>query len=329
MSCSTVSAARASLKTIRVQDAVGSVLCHDITRIVPGESKGPVFRKGHVIAEEDIPVLLEVGKEHLYVYEALPGFVHEDDAARRIVNAAMGDNLVFSAPKEGRINALADCDGLLVVDVERLLEVNSLEQISFATMHTMTPVRKGQAVAGTRVVPLMADERQLEAVERICRADGVKKALVEIRPFRSFRVGIVTTGSEVFHGRIKDRFGPVLRGKFAEFGSNVIGQSFAPDDEEQTREAILSFISAGADMVVVTGGCLWIPTTGPRRPSVLPEEWWNVTELPLFPEPCFCFPISARRPYSVCRAVSCTTRPVFLISSCRASSRDLRSRRGI
>ena len=254
MSCSTVSAARASLKTIRVQDAVGSVLCHDITRIVPGESKGPVFRKGHVIAEEDIPVLLEVGKEHLYVYEALPGFVHEDDAARRIVNAAMGDNLVFSAPKEGRINALADCDGLLVVDVERLLEVNSLEQISFATMHTMTPVRKGQAVAGTRVVPLMADERQLEAVERICRADGVKKALVEIRPFRSFRVGIVTTGSEVFHGRIKDRFGPVLRGKFAEFGSDVIGQSFAPDDEEQTREAILSFISAGADMVVVTGG---------------------------------------------------------------------------
>ena len=148
MSCSTVSAARASLKTIRVQDAVGSVLCHDITRIVPGESKGPVFRKGHVIAEEDIPVLLEVGKEHLYVYEALPGFVHEDDAARRIVNAAMGDNLVFSAPKEGRINALADCDGLRVVDVERLLEVNSLEQISFATMHTMTPVRKGQAVAG-------------------------------------------------------------------------------------------------------------------------------------------------------------------------------------
>lgn len=254
MSNLAVSAARANLKTIRVQDAVGSVLCHDITRIVPGESKGPVFRKGHVVVEADIPVLLEVGKEHLYVYEALPGFVHEDDAARRIVDAAMGDNLVFSGPKEGRINALAACDGLLSIDVERLLEVNSLEQVSFATMHTMTPVRKGQAVAGTRVVPLLADEAQLEAVERICRIDGVKKPLVEVRPFRKFRIGIVTTGSEVFHGRIKDKFGPVLREKFAALGSEALGQRFAPDDEARTREAILSFIDAGADMVVVTGG---------------------------------------------------------------------------
>ena len=258
MSCPIVPAARACLKTIRVQDAVGSVLCHDITRIVPGESKGPVFRKGHVVVKADIPVLLEVGKEHLYVYETLPGFVHEDDAAQRIVDAAMGDNLIFSEPKEGRINASAACDGLLVVDVERLLEVNCLEQVSFATMHTMTTVCKGQVVAGTRVVPLLADEAQLEAVERICRVggqdNGAKSPLVEIRPFQHFRVGVVTTGSEVFHGRIKDKFGPVLRDKFAALGSEVIGQNFAPDDEEQTRAAILSFIDAEADMVVVTGG---------------------------------------------------------------------------
>ena len=254
MSCSTESAAKACLKTIRVQDAVGSVLCHDITRIVPGESKGPVFRKGHIVTEADIPVLLEVGKEHLYVYESLPGFVHEDDAAQRIVDAAMGENLLFSSPKEGRINAMAACDGLLTVDVERLLKINGLEQISFATMHTMTAVRKGQAVAGTRVVPLMADERQLEAVEHICLVDGIRKPVVEVRPFRSFRVGIVTTGSEVFHGRIKDKFGPVLRDKFALLGSEVAGQIFTPDDEQQTADAIRSFISSGAQMVVVTGG---------------------------------------------------------------------------
>lgn len=246
----------AKLATIRVQDSVGSVLCHDITRIVPGESKGPVFRKGHVVTPEDVPVLLAVGKEHLYVYEPQPGLVHEDDAARRIAAVAMGPNLRLTDPKEGRINAVAAVHGLLTVDVERLLQINCLGEVSFATLHTMQEVAEGQAVAGTRVVPLLADETQLEAVERICAPapDGTARPIIEVKPFRCASVGLVTTGSEVYHGRIQDKFGPVLESKFAHMGSRILGQTLTPDDGDMTRDAILAFLERGADMVVVTGG---------------------------------------------------------------------------
>lgn len=246
----------APLKTIPVQDAIGTVLCHDITRIVPGEAKGPVFRKGHVVTSEDIPILLQVGKENLYVYEPLPGLVHEDEAARRITSAAMGRNVSFTPPKEGRINALASCHGFLVVDVERLLAINSLEQVAFATLHTMQEVTRGQAVAGARVIPLLADEAQLEAVEGIClpAPDGTPRPIVEVRPFMAAKVGLVTTGSEIYHGRIQDKFGPVLREKFARLGSTIVSQIMTSDDEAMTRDAILALLDRGVDMVVVTGG---------------------------------------------------------------------------
>lgn len=250
---------RPQLATIRTEDAVGTVLCHDITRIVPGESKGPVFRKGHVVRPEDVPVLLAVGKEHLYVYEPQPGLVHEDDAARRIAAAVMGSGLALTDPKEGRINAVAAIHGLLTVDVERLLRINSLGEVSLATLHTMQEVKEGQAVAGTRVIPLLADERQVEAVERICapaadEPDGAPRPVVAVRPFRCASVGLVTTGSEIYHGRIEDKFGPVLHKKFTDLGSRVMGQTLTPDDGDLTRDAILDFIRGGADMVVVTGG---------------------------------------------------------------------------
>ncbi len=241
---------RPQLRIIPVQEAVGSVLCHDITRIAPGEAKGPAFRKGHIVEEGDIPLLLSIGKEHLYVFEPQPGLLHEDDAARRITAAAMGANLRLTEPKEGRINALAACQGLVVVDVERLLAINNLGQVTFATIHTMQEVAEGQSVAGARVVPLLADEAQVEAVERLCAAGPI----ISVRPFQSFSIGLVTTGSEIYHGRIQDKFGPVLREKFGRLGSRILDQTLTSDDEAMTSGAIRDFIARGADMVVVTGG---------------------------------------------------------------------------
>ena len=242
---------KAMLKTIAVQDAAGTVLCHDVTRIVPGESKGPVFRKGHIVAPEDIPVLLYIGKENLYVYEPLPGMVHEEDAARRICAAVMGSHLALTSPREGRINAIATRQGLLTVDVPRLAAVNRLGEVAVATRHSLQTVAEGEAVAGARVVPLLVDEHLLCAVENICATDG---PLVEVRPFRHIAAGVVTTGSEIYHGRIADKFGPVLEKKFGSLGSRIMGQTLTSDDEAMTRDAILDFVNRGADMVVVTGG---------------------------------------------------------------------------
>lgn len=238
------------MKTVCVEDAVGMVLCHDMTRIVPGESKGPAFRKGHVIAEEDIPMLLEIGKEHVYVLNLDAGRIHENDAARRIAKAAAGPNIELSDICEGRINFMAS-PGLLDVNVEALNRINAIEEVVLATMHDGTQIAHPRAVAGTRVIPLVVDEEKVERVESIC---AEYPYVVGVRPFLHHNIGVVTTGSEVYHGRIKDKFGPVIEKKFSQLGSTVMGQRLSSDDPTMTRDAILSFITEGAEMVVVTGG---------------------------------------------------------------------------
>ncbi|BCS88045.1 molybdopterin-binding protein [Pseudodesulfovibrio sediminis] len=238
------------MKTVRVEEAVGMVLCHDMTRIVPGETKSPAFKKGHVIAEEDIPTLLEIGKEHVYVLHMEKGTVHENEAAHRIANAAAGPGITLSEVCEGRINFKAS-PGLLDINVEALNRINSIEEVVLATMHTGQQVTSPQNVAGTRVVPLVIDEKKIEQVEAIC---AEYPYVVGIREFKHHKVGVVTTGNEVYTGRIKDKFGPVIKNKFAKLGSTVMDQRLTSDDPSMTRDAILAFIAEGAEMIVVTGG---------------------------------------------------------------------------
>ena len=237
------------ISIIPVQDAVGCVLPHDITRIVPGESKGPLFRKGHVIRQEDIPLLLDLGKEHIYVFSHADGFVHENDAALRLVKKLAGEHLQATEPKEGRSDLSATCQGLLCVDVPLLMAVNSLGDITCATLHHLQIVKKGQVVAGTRIVPLLIAEEKLAAFEAL-----VTQPVLSIRPLTAKKVGLVSTGSEIAQGRINDAFGPVLRKKFAELGSEILGQHFPGDDVERISRAIKDFAAQGAQMICVTGG---------------------------------------------------------------------------
>ena len=236
-------------KSIPVEEAVGSILCHDITQIIPGKTKGPVFRKGHTVQAEDIPMLLSVGKAHLYVYEPSPGILHEDEAALRIAQAVTGKNIRLSAPSEGRINFHAECQGLLRIDLNTLASVNCLGEISLATLHSMQEVKPGQAVGGTRVIPLLIEEEKIAHLESL-----TPFPFIEVLPFRSVRVGIVTTGSEIYHGRIQDAFGPVLERKFRDLGGSILGQRLTSDDVDMTSAAICDFVHEGADMIVVTGG---------------------------------------------------------------------------
>ncbi|MGD8369422.1 MAG: molybdopterin-binding protein [Desulfobacterales bacterium] len=239
------------MKQVSVEKAAGMVLCHDITRIVPGEAKGPAFRKGHVIRSEDIPLLLDLGKRHLYVLDLSPDELHENDAARRIAAAAAGRGLTLTEPVEGKVNLLADGYGLLKIDVEALGRINGIEDVIFSTLHTGQAVQPGQPLAGTRIIPLVTSLKKIEEVEAICRSCF---PVVEVRPFARISVGIVTTGSEVYCGRIADRFGPVVQAKFDELGSRVLRQEFVSDDIDMTVKAIHGLIEDGARMVAVTGG---------------------------------------------------------------------------
>jgi hypothetical protein len=238
-------------KMVPVYEAVGMVLCHDLTEIVPGRSKGRAFKKGHVVEPEDVQRLLNMGKEHLYVLNLDSGIIHEDDAAMRIAQAASGPGITTSEPVEGRVNMAAASKGLLKINVEALNQVNQIQNVVLGTLHTNQQVIKGRVVAATRIIPLVMEVEKIELVEEVCRENY---PLVQIKPFASLKVGIVTTGSEVYHGRIEDGFGPVLRAKFAELGSEILRQVLVSDRVSMTVQAIHDLLAEGAQIVAVTGG---------------------------------------------------------------------------
>lgn len=238
------------MKLIKTEDAVGHVLCHDITQIIKDVTKDAAFRKGHVVTAEDIPVLLSLGKESLYVWEQQPGMLHENDAAQILYRLCAGENMRPSDVKEGKIEVRADVDGLLTVDTEKLLKINSLGDMMIATRHTNTPVKAGTALAGTRVIPLVIPEEKMKQAQTL----GEGQPILGLHPFRHKKYAIITIGNEVYKGRIEDAFTPVVRGKLAEFDTAEIGHATFPDDHEQITRAILDFIDQGADMVLCTGG---------------------------------------------------------------------------
>jgi molybdenum cofactor synthesis domain-containing protein len=238
------------MKQIKTTNAVGHVLCHDITQIIRGEKSEAVFRKGHIVTEEDIPVLLSVGKEHLYVWEKQPGMLHENEAAEILLNICKNGFMSSTPVKEGKIELFAEVDGLLKVDVERLNQINSLGEMIIATRHSDFAVKKGAKLAGTRIVPLVIEESRMNKALAIAG----KKPLLQILPFGSKKAGIVTTGNEVFSGRIQDTFGPVIRQKLAEYDVEVLGQTIVGDDPENITSAIQNYIHLNADFVICTGG---------------------------------------------------------------------------
>jgi len=238
------------MKLIRTEDAVGQVLCHDMTQIIPGEFKGPRFRKGHIVTAEDIPVLLSMGKENLYVWEMKPGILHENDAAERLCALCRNDGMARSEVREGKIELTAERDGLFLVDTDRLNAVNSVDEIMVATRHGNQPVRAGDKLCGTRVIPLVIEEAKLREAEDAAGAEP----LLALLPYRLKRAAVVTTGSEVFHGRIQDSFTPVIEKKLGGYGIAMTEHVLVDDGMEHIRAAIAEMREKDVDLILCTGG---------------------------------------------------------------------------
>ena len=238
------------MKLMKTEEAVGQILCHDVTQIIPGEKKGPAFRKGHIIAEEDIPLLLSLGKDHVYIWENDENMLHENDAAQILYTLCAGENMHASPVKEGKIELIADIDGLLKVDRRKLLAVNSLGEMMIASRHGDFPVRPGDKLAGTRVIPLVIEKSKMERAKEAAAGGPIFRVL----PFRPKKVGIVTTGNEVFHGRIQDGFTPVILKKVAAFGAEIVGHELSDDDPARITRCIHRVLEAGSELVICTGG---------------------------------------------------------------------------
>ncbi|MBP2637144.1 MAG: molybdenum cofactor synthesis domain protein [Firmicutes bacterium] len=240
-----------AFKKVRIKDAVGMVLGHDMTKIIPGEYKGPAFTKGHIIQEEDIPHLLNIGKEHIYLLELSDDQLHENEAAQRLAQAVSGENTCFAPPSEGKIHIIAKQPGLLKINREAIIKINSVDYAVVSTLHGNKTVKAGETLAGVKVVPLVVNVGTIETVEKIA---GQYREIIAVKPLQSLKTGIITTGNEVFYGRIQDRFGPVLKEKIETYQASFVGITYQPDDTAAITQAILEQIKVGAQVIVVTGG---------------------------------------------------------------------------
>ena len=239
------------MKQIRIEDSVGCILSHDVTKIVPGEFKGRLFKKGHVIREEDIPKLLDIGKEHIYVWEPKKGQLHENDAAIRVKDLVLGQGCYISEEiKEGKIDFFANTQGIVKINKDLLLKLNLLGEIIVSTIHNNTPVKKGEKIGATRVIPLIIDEKKILEAEKI-----IKEKIISVEGIKPKKAVLITTGNEVYKGRIKDAFLPVMKEKLEYYGSEIVKQIILPDNKEMITENILKAIEEDkVDMIICTGG---------------------------------------------------------------------------
>lgn len=238
------------MKEINTKDAAGHVLCHDVTQIIKGVTKDAVFRKGHVITEEDIPVLLSVGKDHLYVWEKNEHMLHENEAAQILYSFCENNHMRPSEVKEGKIEVIAECDGLLKVDKNRLNRINGLGEMMIASRHGNFPVKAGEKIAGTRIIPLVIEKEKMARAKEVWGGEPIFKLM----PFLQKKAGIVVTGNEVYHGRIQDTFTPVIEEKLAEYDVEIIGNEVSDDNHERITACIRKLLNQGADLILCTGG---------------------------------------------------------------------------
>lgn len=271
------------MKEIRVEDAIGQILCNDITEIVRGVTKDARFRKGHIITAEDIPILLKLGKEKIFVWENDETKLHENDAAEILKNICQGENLTASEVKEGKIELSSNIDGVFYVDEEKLNSVNDVNEICIATLPNKIPVRRNKTVAGMRVIPLVIDKTKMNAVENI--AGNVP--LMKVVPYKNLKVGLIVTGSEIFHERIKDTFTPVIESKLRTFGLQVNERRISNDSKEMTKNFIVELLKIGMDMIICTGGMSVDPDD--RTPAAIRDSGADVVTygVPVLPGAMF------------------------------------------
>lgn len=306
------------MKLIKTEDAVGHVLCHDITQIIKGVTKGALFRKGHIVTEEDIPLLLSVGKEHLYVWENDESMMHENDAAMVLLDMCKNEYMSYGEIKEGKIELKSEIHGLLKVDRKALFTVNSFGQMMIATRHSNTVVNPGDKLAGMRIIPLVIEKEKMKKVSSL-----ISSPILEIKPFVLKKAAVITTGSEVYKGRIQDTFTPVIQTKLAEFGCEMVYHAICDDDDKMVTEKINEALKQGVDIVLCTGGMSVDPDD--RTPLAIKNTGANIISYgsPVLPGAMFLLAYKGEVPIvGLPGCVMYAKRTVFDLVLCRLLAKD-------
>jgi len=238
-------------KIVTAVNAVGTVLSHDVTQIIPEKFKGPLFKKGHIIREEDIPELLDIGKEKLVIMQLSENEYHEDEAAKILAEHIGGENLKYAGPSEGKITFQSKIEGLLTIESETIHKINSVGEIALTTRHSFVPVKKNEIVAGVRAIPLIISRRKIHKAVEICRKFG---APINVLPYKNKKIGLIITGNEIAKGRIKDKFKPIMKKKIEKYGSILSESVIVEDSTGKIKENILKFKRSGCEVIIITAG---------------------------------------------------------------------------
>jgi molybdenum cofactor synthesis domain-containing protein len=240
------------LARIPIEEAVGTRLAHDITEVRPGQYKGPRFRKGHKIEQEDLCHLARLGKRHLYVLDLTADQVHEDDAVAELAAALSGPGVTYgAAPKEGKLQLCAAYDGLLKINAEALVELNLIPEVMCASLHNEVPVRQGQILAGTRAIPLVIDRSVLDRAVALARRQA---PVFCVKAYQRLRARLIITGNEVYNGLIEDKFEQIVRSKLEAFGASLEETVILPDDRQAIADHTRRYLSSATDLIITTGG---------------------------------------------------------------------------
>lgn len=240
-----------TMRKIPVQEAVGETLCHDMTAILADGFKGVRFKRGHVIMQEDIPEMLNIGKTQIFVWEPGKDEIHEDDAALALTEEMCGENLVFTGPSEGKFQISSAIDGVFRVNSQALKLINSVDDYTVATRRGNISVSAGEKLAGARIVPLVTDRKNVDEAVRLARESF---PVLSVKPYSVKKVGAIITGSEIYNGRIPDAFEPILRAKLLKFGTDISRVTICDDKLDMIKEAVASYVCEGMELILLTGG---------------------------------------------------------------------------
>lgn len=239
------------MKKVKIEDAIGMMLPHDMTQIIPGEFKGVAFKKGHIIKKEDIPILKSIGKEHIYILQMPAGHLHEMEGAKILAQSISGSNTTLDEAREGKVNIRSTCKGVLKINREALLDINMIDGLKIATKYNNTPIEVGTNLAGAKITPLTIEKTIVEEAKNIVHNKG---KVIEVRPFKNLKIGCIITGNEVYNGIIEDKFEDVFRSKAEKYCGEIVEVIFCPDDSERICQNVFDLKSKGVEMILTSGG---------------------------------------------------------------------------
>ncbi len=242
------------LTSVPIKEAEGEKIAHDMTIIVPGNFKGPAFKRGQTIIAGDVCRLQQMGRMNLYLEKhplSEEEWVHEDRAAESFAELMAGPGIIYQKPpQEGKITFTAARDGLLIIDRGRLEAFNLVPGVICSTRQSFSVVSKGHQIGGTRAIPLYIS---CDYCQKALTILG-ESPLLQVLSLKPARIGILITGTEIVQGLIKDKFETIIRAKVKKLGCCVICTLIVPDDRKTIADGILTLINKGAELIVTTAG---------------------------------------------------------------------------